>query len=129
MPEDNTLHALLSPISGFQNRDHEPFVEIKVYANNTASNAMLIPAAQKTFPATDEPRSQFNSMRQIAADNYYSYSDVSKIFYQQALFMKDFEDDYSKQEPFFYYYPCYQAMGYEHLRTFSHGELRLEREM
>jgi len=118
MPEEKTLHALLSPISGFQNRDHEPFVEIKVYANNTASNAILIPAAQKIFPATDEPRSQFNSMRQIAADNYYSYSDVSKIFYQQAQFMKDFEDNYSKQEPFFSYYPQYQAMGYEHLRTF-----------
>ena len=118
LPEEKALHALLSPISEFRNWDQESFVEVKVNADNTASNAILVPAAQKIFPATDETRSLFSSMRQIAIDNYYSYSNVSKIFYQQAQFMKDFEDDYSKQEPFFSYYPHYQTMGYEHLRTY-----------
>jgi len=118
MPEEKALHALLSPIEGFRDWDHESFVEVKINEDKTASNAILIPAAQKIFPSTDEPRALFSSMRQIAADNYYSYTDVSKIFYQQGQLMKDFEDDYSQQEAFFSYYPQYQAMGYEQLRTY-----------
>lgn len=32
--------------------------------------------------------------------------------------MEDFEDDYDGDAPFSMYYPCYQMMGYEQLRTY-----------
>ena len=40
------------------------------------------------------------------------------MFYRQAKLMADFEDDYREEEPFSMYFPDYQSMGYEQLRTY-----------
>lgn len=98
--------------------NQESFVEIEMNHIDRSFGEVLIPASQSLSPIKDDVRSLFYSMRQIAIDSYYSYVDVSKVFYQQALIMKDFEDNYEKHEPLFSYYPCYQKMGYEQLRTY-----------
>ena len=81
-------------------------------------------------PEKDEIRELFYSMRDIARQyrspftNYSRFfdrrvqQDNAKIFYKQAVFMKDFEDDYPEQVPFSSYFPYYQMLGYEQLRTY-----------
>lgn len=81
-------------------------------------------------PEKDEIRELFNSMRDISRQyrlpftNYSRFfdkrvqQDNAKIFYKQAVFMKDFEDDYRPQVPFSSYFPYYQMLGYEQLRTY-----------
>lgn len=48
----------------------------------------------------------------------YMQHEISRIFYKQAVLMKDFEDDYPYEVPFSSYYPFYQKLGYEQLRTY-----------
>lgn len=90
--------------------------------------------SQKTeLPARDEVREQFNRMRDIARSFRTYHSTVynnsrfynprvqqenSIIFYNQGLFMKNFEDTYTKQVPYSSYFPYYQMMGYDQLRTY-----------
>ena len=81
-------------------------------------------------PAKDEIRDLFGRMRDIARQSRSIYIDFSKfydrrvqqdsafIFYQQAVFMQDFADDYPEQVPFSSYFPYYQMMGHEQLRTY-----------
>jgi len=81
-------------------------------------------------PGKDEIRELFYKMRDIARANrtvmsFYSRSfsrgdqkENAKIFYKQAIFMKDFEDDYPEKIPFTSYFPYYQLLGYEQLRTY-----------
>lgn len=80
-------------------------------------------------PAKDEVRELFYQMREIARvhkyntnytkfyDNRYQ-SNNALIFYQQGMFMKDFVDDYCEIKGFNEYFPFYQMMGYEQLRTY-----------
>lgn len=49
-----------------------------------------------------------------SADSVYA----SEIFHRQAIFMKDFSDNFSGCAAFSHYMPYYQHMGYEQLRTF-----------
>ena len=87
--------------------------------------------SQKIEPVEkDEIRELFYKMRDIHRQyrspftNYSRFfdrraqRDEAKIFYKQAVFMKDFEDDYPKQVPFTSYYPYYQMLGYDQLRTY-----------
>ena len=78
---------------------------------------------------TDEIRGLFGKMRDIAREhrsalNYSRFFDRrvhyenTLIFYKQGLFMKDFTDDYEGSAPFSQYFPYYQMMGYEQLRTY-----------
>lgn len=78
---------------------------------------------------TDEVRVLFGKMRDIArtrrsALNYSRFFDRrvhyenALIFYEQGLFMKDFTDGYEGNAPFSQYFPYYQMMGYEQLRTY-----------
>lgn len=81
-------------------------------------------------PEKDEVRVLFDQMREIARENrnlYFGSSrfydkrtrqENAKIFYKQGMFMKDFEDDYEKYAPYSSYFPNYQMMGYEQLRTY-----------
>lgn len=81
-------------------------------------------------PVRDPVREQFGQMRDIARRNQYRYyensrfydgkirRENSRIFYEQGMFMKDFEDHYEKEVPFSSYFPDYQSMGYEQLRTY-----------
>ncbi len=104
------------------------FVEIEIDQDKVATNSIPIPQSVPTV--TDPKRLVFNEMRQIARDNYIPVSMQSKFyskhvqhnnsvtFYKQAVFMKDFEDDFTGIAPFSSYFPFYQSMGYEQLRTY-----------
>jgi len=96
-------------------------------------------------PERDEIRERFNQMRDIARDdrfqNYPHYhrsnfydkrvqQDNARIFYKQGKFMENFEDNYGHPAEFSSYFPNYQMMGYEQLRTYftwrtriRHGEV------
>jgi len=80
-------------------------------------------------PQKDEIRDLFDQMRDIARTygSTYNFSrffdrrvhqDNAAIFYKQGMFMKDFTDNYSGNKQFSQYFPNYQLMGYEQLRTY-----------
>ncbi len=81
-------------------------------------------------PERDEVREIFNQMRNIARENRsYRFNSTrfydkrvqeenSRIFYKQGIFMADFIDEYDKVTPYSSYFPDYQTMGYEQLRTY-----------
>ena len=80
--------------------------------------------------ASDPVRQKFFDMRSLASGKPFARDD-SELFYKQAKFMEDFTDDYEGKAAFFMYYPYYQHMGYEQLRTYftwrtraRSGELR-----
>ena len=88
-------------------------------------------------PAKDEIRELFGRMRNIASEhrlrcdyprlfNRQILYDNAEIFYEQGMFMKDFTDSYNNSVPFSQYFPYYQMMGYEQLRTYFtwRGEVR-----
>ncbi len=80
-------------------------------------------------PERDEKRELFGKMREIAR-TYRTGYDNSRffdlrvqhnnaiIFYKQAVFMKDFTDDYDGHMQFSQYFPNYNIMEYEQLRTY-----------
>ena len=80
-------------------------------------------------PNKDEKRELFGQMREIArthpsiydSSRFFDYrvqQNNGMIFYKQGIFMKDFTDDYAGNRPFSVYFPSYQMMGYEQLRTY-----------
>lgn len=81
-------------------------------------------------PKRDEIRDLFSSMRELARqirpfyfgnNNFYDQSSRrtnSIIFYKQGKLMQDFDDDYSQSVDFKSYFPYYQMMSYEQLRTY-----------
>lgn len=73
----------------------------------------------------DGKRNRFLEMRRLAGilqtTGYLSGSTdrmQAVLFYRQAKFMENFEDDYKGNAPFSMYFPCYQMMSYEQLRTY-----------
>jgi len=75
-------------------------------------------SSQSIKPQASDPiRDRFMAMRRIFYDNPYSRNDA-ELFYKQMKFMEDYEDDYPGDEPFSMYYPNYQYMSYEQLRTY-----------
>ena len=98
--------------------DDDPFTEIEINQSYADCDEISIIPTQSISNIADEKRALFYSMRQIAIDDPYYDENNSKVFYRQALFMENFEDDYEEQVPFSSYYPCYQKMGYEQLRTY-----------
>lgn len=81
-------------------------------------------------PASDPIRERFQSMRELArtaGSPYFSErrfyqkdvrQDNARIFYRQGIFMQDFSDTYAGDTPFSSYYPYYQLMSHEQLRTY-----------
>ena len=98
--------------------DYDPFTEIDIKQSYTDCDEVPILPAQSINQVVDEKRALFYKMRQIAIDELYYDENNSKVFYRQAKFMENFEDDYEEQAPFLSYYPCYQKMSYEQLRTY-----------
>lgn len=105
--------SLHPPKIYIEHLDEDPFAQIEI-SEESATSAVPVPK----MPEMDETRQLFYAMRKIARDHYSFMSDNSKTFYNQAVFMKDFEDDYAGQQPFSSYFPYYQQMGYEQLRTY-----------
>jgi hypothetical protein len=65
----------------------------------------------------DPVREKFYEMRRLALNRPFARND-SELFYKQARFMEDFTDDYENDAKFNMYYPYYQNMGYDYLRTY-----------
>ena len=107
------------------------FYEVEYNVSPTTSVDIPVSRSQKIEPPEkDEIRELFYEMRDIARQyrspfGYYpqffdrrmqQYN--AKVFYEQAAFMKDFEDDYPEQVTFSSYFPYYQMLGYKQLRTY-----------
>ena len=77
-----------------------------------------IPKAEPIKPRIIDPiREKFYEMRKLASARPFARSD-SELFYRQARFMEDFTDNYEGNAAFNMYYPCYQNMGHDYLRTY-----------
>lgn len=103
---------------------------------------LVLESQETKLPPRDEVREQFNRMRDIARGFRTYHSTVynnsrfynlkvqqenSIIFYKQGFFMKDFEDTYDKRVPYSSYFPYYQMMGYEQLRTYFTWRTQIRR--
>lgn len=78
----------------------------------------------------DPIREQFDKMRDIARNSRaFQYGsnrffdprvrwETARMFYKQGVFMQDFTDDYEEVAEYSSYFPNYQMMGYEQLRTY-----------
>jgi len=102
------------------------FAEIEIESNQnrpTGGEMALrffstITPAQTIEQRTADPiRQRFYKMRSLASDRPFARDD-SELFYKQAKFMEDFTDDFEGDTKFFMYFPYYQHMGYEQLRTY-----------
>ena len=102
------------------------FAEIEYEAKpsrNAAGEAALrffssvTPPAQIRQRPMDPIRQKFYDMRGLASRRPFARND-SELFYIQAKFMEDFTDDFDGSAKFSMYFPYYQHMGYEHLRTY-----------
>ncbi len=78
------------------------------------------------------PPKEYLQMRKLDFDNPFSRRNDAKIFYLQAKYMENFEDDYEYDKPFFNYYPTYRNMTLAELRGYftwrtklRHGDLPL----
>ena len=94
-----------------------PFVEIEIGTEQPTKQSTPLPLTPAIETVKDEKRALFYEMRNIARKTT-TYGDHGKIFYEQAQFMEDFEYDYAEVAPFSSYFPYYQQMGYEQLRTY-----------
>ncbi len=61
---------------------------------------------------------KYREMRQLAKKWQFAYDSAAKIFYEQARFMEDFEDDFEYHGEFLRYYPTYQVMNDLQLRGY-----------
>lgn len=106
------------------------FYEIEYGICDIPGVGKFVPKSQKIERSEKDPiRERFTQMRSIKCSYPFAYNSnrffdrtvqhiKAEEFYKQALFMKDFEDDYENITPMLQYYPCYQLMGYEQLRTY-----------
>ena len=108
--------------------DEPPFAELEFDASGFGSANSLSatstvssrssPVYQPISPRPLDPiRQVFFDMRRLASGDPFGRNNA-QLFYRQALFMEGFSDDYDEFEPFTMYFPCYQRMGYEQLRTY-----------
>ena len=67
--------------------------------------------------AINPVREKFNLMRRFSQVYPPDWKNDA-LFYEQAKFMEDFSDDFHGDVQFSMYYPCYQQMGFEQLRTY-----------
>ena len=86
----------------------------------------LTPAQPIEQRAVDPIRQRFFDMRSLVSDRPFARDD-SELFYKQAKFMEDFEDDYGGDAKLNMYFPYYQHMGYEQLRTYFTWRTRVRR--
>lgn len=107
------------------NKNHEKsddtlFAEIEIPEfNYTVNIPVSTPVPQAENHVFDEKRTMIYNMRQIAKNNTTLYFDDAKLFYKQAFFMKDFEDDFCEEyESFSSYHPYYEKMTYAQIRSY-----------
>ena len=109
----------------------DKFYEIEYDSSPIPGAGRFVLRGQKVEPPVkDEVREIFDQMREISRvyknpalnqSRFYDYrvqQENARIFYEQGMFMKDFEDHYEKKITCSAYYPRYQMMGYDQLRTY-----------
>ena len=109
----------------------DPFYEIEYDSGPFPGVGRYVLKSDKLEkPPRDPIRERFDRMRDIARQNRTLYfpgskfydkrvrEENSRIFYKQGMFMEDFEDNFEKPVSYSAYYPGYQNMGYEQLRTY-----------
>ena len=113
--------------AGFAEIEFEP-ISVDTPAGNPERGFFpsVIPARPIGQRPSDPIRKRFLEMHGLAAGNPFARYDAG-LFYKQAKFMEDFSDDYQGIALFFMYYPNYQYMGYEQLRTFFSWRTRIRR--
>jgi len=89
-------------------------IEVGLPVSSVSSIAPAQPIGQRK---ADPIREKFFDMRRLASGIPFARIDPS-LFYKQAKFMEDFSDDYHGYARFSMYYPSYQHMQYEQLRTY-----------
>ena len=111
--------------------DNNLFYEIDYDSYPIKGAGRFVLKSQKIEPQEkDEIREQFYAMREISRNHRSNYGYSNKfydkrvqqnnasVFYKQGTFMKDFMDNYSENAPFSSYFPNYQMMSYDQLRTY-----------
>lgn len=110
--------------------DESLYYEIEYSSSSIPGVGKYVLKSQKIeAPKKDEIRDLFGQMREIARVHHTTFDNSrffdkrvqqynAVIFYKQGIFMKDFSDNYSGNKEFSQYFPCYQMMGYEQLRTY-----------
>ncbi|MCD8022936.1 MAG: TerB N-terminal domain-containing protein [Lachnospiraceae bacterium] len=85
----------------------------------------LSPERQRSLPPKE-----YRKMRDLVSYSPFSRENEAKVFYLQAKYMENFEDDYPYEREVQYYYPTYQSLSLEELRGYftwrtrlRHGEL------
>ena len=90
--------------------------------NESAGERINSAGKAKIIHLYDPVQERFAQMRRISRTVYQKsmYADAyrEQVFYKQAMFMADFEDNYEHTAPFQMYYPNYQVMSHEQLRTY-----------
>ncbi|MCL2402503.1 MAG: TerB N-terminal domain-containing protein [Oscillospiraceae bacterium] len=94
------------------------FAEIEYEFKPSADAQKIAPADLPIVERAIDPlREKFYAMRDLASGNPFARNDAA-LFYKQAKFMEDFTDDFEGHAPFSMYFPYYQHMGYDQLRTY-----------
>ncbi|MCL2137780.1 MAG: TerB N-terminal domain-containing protein [Coriobacteriia bacterium] len=88
-------------------------------AGGQAGSALRLGSAAQTIQAreADPIRDKFHEMRYLASNSTQNRNSYW-AFYIQAKFMEDFTDDYWDYAEYSMYYPQYQKMSYDQLRTY-----------
>ncbi len=107
------------------------YYEIEYDSSPFPGAGKFVLKSQKVEPLEKDPiREQFDKMRDIARNSRASMYgsnrffdprvrwETARIFYKQGVFMQDFTDDYEEVAEYSSYFPNYQMMGYEQLRTY-----------
>ncbi|MDR2357455.1 MAG: TerB N-terminal domain-containing protein [Oscillospiraceae bacterium] len=85
------------------------------------------PAPEPLSAPAREIAARFRAMRRIAGYVSPFQNDAARVFFEQASFMRNFEDDYGECAPFSEYYPSYQKMSHRQLRTYFTWRARVRR--
>ncbi len=100
------------------------FAELRIASELIPEN---MATSQPITEPADDVRGRFYAMRKIATEQLPNTADRSVVFYRQALFMQDFEDDYPYKEHFSAHFPYYQLMGYGQLRCYFSWRTKIRR--
>ncbi|MBP3569560.1 MAG: TerB N-terminal domain-containing protein [Lachnospiraceae bacterium] len=109
----------------------DTYYEIEYDASPFPGAGKFVLKSQKVELREKDPvRERFDKMRDIArqyrpsmfgSNRFYDMRirwETARIFYKQGIFMQDFTDEYDKCAEYASYFPNYQMMSYEQLRTY-----------
>ena len=100
-------------------QDLSSFVEIEMGDERPHATSMPLPMNAEIPLRTEqnEQKSMFYSLRQLG---HYTtnFTNHAHIFYEQAMLMQGFTDDYAGITPLMAYFPCYQQLTDTQLRTY-----------